>query len=132
VTDQQPQVQHPQVSESPKTDRLAQTNAQKLAQRTPSKSALAQTPGTVAPPPAKAAEPPVQREVQRGAKCEDMDESMIPAMIDQAEKSLARGKYDAAQRQFGTVLGCQPSNGRAREGLEHVRRAREAEGTSSN
>jgi len=132
-SDQQPPEQHPQPSESAKTDKQSQPNAQKLAQKTSLKVVPAQASGPVAPPAPRAVEPPVQREpAQRGGRCDDMDESMIPAALDQAEKSLARGKYDAAQRQFGSVLGCQPSNGRARDGLERVRRAKEAESHSSN
>jgi hypothetical protein len=78
------------------------------------------------PQPAPPAPKPAEPQAQPRGRC-DLDQSQIPGAIDQAEKSLARGKYADAQRQFGTVLACEPGNGRAREGLERVRRAREAE-----
>ncbi len=132
-SDQRSQPQKAQASENSKTDRQAQILAQKNAQKASPKAPQPQTVASTAPVAQKVAEPPAQREpVQRAGKCDDLDESMIPAAIDQAEKSLARGKYDAAQRQFGAVLGCQPGNGRARDGLDRVRRAKEAEGLSSN
>lgn len=94
--------------------------AQPVAQRVEERA-------VVAPPqPAVVAPKPPEPQAQPRGRC-DLDQSQIPGAIDQAEKSLARGKYADAQRQFGTVLACEPGNGRAREGLERVRRAREAE-----
>ncbi|MGA3161123.1 MAG: hypothetical protein ABSC77_07885 [Terracidiphilus sp.] len=78
---------------------------------------------TQAPPPPKAVEPPP---AQRG-KC-DLEPSQYSGQIDQAERNLARGKYADAERQFSAVLACDPSNGRAKEGLERARMAaRESE-----
>jgi hypothetical protein len=79
-------------------------------------------PQPVQPPAPKVVEVPQSSK----SNC-DLDSSQIGGALDQAEKSLARGKYDAAQRQFRDVLACEPGNSRARSGLERVRQAREAE-----
>jgi type IV secretory pathway VirB10-like protein len=57
-----------------------------------------------------------------GGRC-DLDQQEIPEELDTAERSLARGLYNDAERQFGAVLGCEPGNGRARAGLERVKKA---------
>jgi len=75
-------------------------------------------------PPAPSARPP---ETQ-GGRC-DLDRTQLPQEIEQAQKSLARGKYRDAQRQFGAVLACEPGNSSAREGLERVRSAIAAGGS---
>jgi hypothetical protein len=56
-----------------------------------------------------------------------LDPSQYAAELEQADKSLSRGKYTDAQRQFGAVFECEPGNARAREGLERVKRQRDAE-----
>lgn len=53
------------------------------------------------------------------ASC-DLDQSMVPKMLDQAERSRAQGDYPAARRQFLRVLACEPNNPRARSGLDHT------------
>jgi hypothetical protein len=60
------------------------------------------------------------------SKC-DMSASEISGTLDLAERSFQRSKYDAAERQFRTVLSCDPNNPRAREGLEKVHAAKESE-----
>jgi hypothetical protein len=70
---------------------------------------------------------PVPEPKQAKRTC-DLDEQEIPDEIDTAERSLARGHYQDAQRQFGAVLGCEPGNARARAGLERVKRAVDARG----
>jgi hypothetical protein len=98
----------------------------KPAEATAPRNAQANAPAPVQQPAPRAPEPaPAQR-----GRC-DLDPSQIPGAIEQAEKSLARGRYGDAQRQFGSVLACEPGNGRARDGMERTRRAREAEGDSS-
>jgi hypothetical protein len=70
-----------------------------------------------APAPAPAPVP-----VARRGSCE-YDAQELSGLLDAAERSLGRGQYNAAERQFTTVLGCEPGNGRARAGLEKVRQA---------
>lgn len=53
----------------------------------------------------------------------DLDQQEIADEIETAERSLARGTYKDSERQFGAVLACEPGNGRARAGLERVRKA---------
>lgn len=55
----------------------------------------------------------------------DLDPNLIPKALDQAEKSRDQGNYDAAVRQFRSVLACEPDNARARSGLERVLFAKE-------
>jgi hypothetical protein len=78
----------------------------------------------VAPTPAPAPSAPPKR-----GNCE-LDAQELPDLIDAGERSLARGHYGDAERQFGAVLGCEPGNGRARAGLERARRAVQANGSS--
>jgi hypothetical protein len=61
-----------------------------------------------------------------GGKC-DLDANLIPKALDQAEKSRDQGNYDAAVRQFRSVLACEPDNPRARSGLERVLFAKQTE-----
>jgi hypothetical protein len=68
----------------------------------------------------------IGREKPAASKC-DLDPNLIPKALDQAEKSRDRGSYDAAIRQFRSVLSCEPDNARARSGLERVLFAKEAE-----
>jgi hypothetical protein len=70
--------------------------------------------------------PPPAPKPSRG-NCE-LSEGEIPDEIDTAERSLAKGRYPDAERQFGAVLSCEPGNSRARAGLERVHRAVEARG----
>jgi hypothetical protein len=56
------------------------------------------------------------------ARC-DLDPHELLDELDTAERSLARGHYDDADRQFSAVLACEPGNGRARAGLERSRKA---------
>ena len=75
----------------------------------------------VAPPAPKQEQP-----AQRGSKC-DMDQSEILLTLNQAERARGRGKYSDALRQFSDVLACEPNNARAKEGLELVKRAKDAQ-----
>jgi hypothetical protein len=63
---------------------------------------------------------------QNGAQprkgCE-LDQDEVHAQLAQAESSQARGKYKDAQRQFESVLACEPTNARAISGLRTVRQA---------
>jgi hypothetical protein len=61
-----------------------------------------------------------------GGKC-DLDANLIPKALDQAEKSRDQGNYAAAERQFRSVLACEPENARARGGLERVLFAKQTE-----
>jgi len=54
-----------------------------------------------------------------GGKCV-LDPALISKALDQAERSRDQGKYDAAERQFRSVLACEPDNATARNGLERV------------
>jgi hypothetical protein len=53
----------------------------------------------------------------------DLDSSMIPKMLDQAEKTREEGDYAGARRRFLSVLACESTNARAREGLERTESA---------
>jgi hypothetical protein len=53
----------------------------------------------------------------------DLDQSEIRSQLALAESNQARGKYSDAQRQFETVLACEPGNARAVAGLKTVRQA---------
>jgi hypothetical protein len=55
----------------------------------------------------------------------------IPDYLKNAERNRSRGAYGDAERQFAAVLACEPANPQAREGMERVRRARLAAGTSA-
>jgi len=79
-----------------------------------------------AAPAAKPA-PPAKPTAQPRGNC-DLEQSQIGGQIELAEKNLGRGKYKDAQRQFESVLACDPGSGRAREGLARVRQAQMAEG----
>jgi len=70
--------------------------------------------------------PQAPRQDAHASKC-DMSQSEISGTLDLAERSFERAKYDAAERQFRTVLSCEPSNVRAREGLDKVHSAKESE-----
>jgi Flp pilus assembly protein TadD len=61
-----------------------------------------------------------------GGKC-TLDANLIPKALDQAEKSRDQGNYAAAERQFRSVLACEPENARARGGLERVLFAKQTE-----
>lgn len=75
-------------------------------------------------------EPPAKPAKQPDSRC-DLDPSQYVGQIEQAEANMARGKYSAAQRQFESVLACEPGNARARGGLERVHHAQSAEGAPS-
>ena len=49
---------------------------------------------------------------------------LIPNYLSLAETNRNRGQYDAAIRQYNEVLGCEPNNREAQEGL---RRTKDAE-----
>lgn len=66
--------------------------------------------------------PPVITPKSSGGRCY-LDQQEVPEELDTAERSLARGLYNDAERQFGAVLACEPGNGRARSGLDRVRKA---------
>lgn len=59
-------------------------------------------------------------------KC-NLDPQLIPSALNQAELSRDEGKYSAAERQFRSVLACEPENARAKSGLERVLQTKQAE-----
>jgi len=62
---------------------------------------------------------PANQQKVVGGKCV-LDPALISKALDQAERSRDQGKYDAAERQFRSVLACEPDNATARNGLERV------------
>jgi len=72
--------------------------------------------------PAEETSPQVIPPKPSGGRC-DLDQQEIADELETAERSLARGLYSDSERQFGAVLTCEPGNGRARAGLERVRKA---------
>ncbi len=71
------------------------------------------------PASSESGKPPAAGTSAPSASC-DLDQSLVPKMLDQAEGSRAQGDYPAAQRQFLRVLACQPNNPRARSGLDQT------------
>jgi hypothetical protein len=133
------------VGEAPSTSGTAGSTASP-AQPTPPETAVHEAaPNTIAPKENKAAGKPVERTKKDKGKEEraqsktdeepiaptpapkrgncELDAQELPDLIDAGERSLGRGHYEDAERQFGSVLGCDPGNGRARSGLERARRA---------
>jgi hypothetical protein len=53
----------------------------------------------------------------------------IPRYLDMADNNRGRGKYSDAERQYNSVLQCDPENDRARSGLS---RTKQAEAIPSN
>lgn len=119
----QPDRQTRQTARSNKENK-ALSKAAAQAQRESVKEKPAQETHVVAPAP-----PPPEPKIARG-NC-DLDQGELPDEIETAERSLARGSYKDAERQFGAVLGCEPGNGRARAGLDRVRKAIQARGSSA-
>jgi hypothetical protein len=70
--------------------------------------------------------PKPQPSAQSKSRC-DLDQNQLGGQIEQAEKSLARGKYKDALRQFDSVLACEPGNARAQEGLSRAHLAQSTE-----
>lgn len=80
-----------------------------------------------APPSRVAAEASVPAKPTSTANCQLMP-SDIARYLDMADNNRGRGKYSDAERQYNSVLQCEPENERARSGLA---RARQAEAISS-
>lgn len=80
----------------------------------------------VPPPVVVPAAPRQESPAQRGGNC-DLDKGEIAGALGQAQRNLAKGKYDEAIRQFNNVLGCDPNNSSARDGIQRAKSAKEAE-----
>jgi hypothetical protein len=74
--------------------------------------------------------PKAPRDLGRGTNC-NLPANAIPDYLKNAERNRSRGAYRDAERQFSAVLACEPANSLAREGMERVRRARLAAGSSA-
>jgi len=94
-------------AEKRKQERLAKEKA-KAEQ---AKTAAAQ------PTSAKTTEPPQEK----GARGCNLEPGEFGKELEIAQNSYSRGHYDAAARQFGEVVKCEPGNAQAREGLEKAR-----------
>jgi len=70
--------------------------------------------------------PPASKAESRGGNCV-LDQGEISGILGQAQRNLDRGKYDDAIRQFNNVLGCDPNNQRARDGIQKAKNSKEAE-----
>lgn len=64
-----------------------------------------------------------QKSESHGGKC-DLNPRQIPDFLEMADQKRARGSYGDAERQYNAVLGCEPGNTRAREGLAKTRAAK--------
>jgi len=108
---------------------------QAAAQASP--AASVQAPAKVETPAAKPAEAESPRE--RAKKQRENAAKEIPAAggcdvglagakrtLERANNSLHAGKYDEAERDFKSILGCEGASAQARVGLEEVRAKREA------
>jgi hypothetical protein len=127
-TPQQPPTQVTQSVQPAHSKPLPQPPAQKAQ---PRQDTRPQAPSQSKEEPPKPKEPPQKPTAQpnSNSKC-DLDQSQLGGQIEQAEKSLARGKYKDASRQFESVLACDSGNARAQEGLTRVHQAELAEGSS--
>ena len=74
----------------------------------------------IKPPAARPEKTPLPA-TQRSARC-SIEAYEIPQYLDLADKNRNRGDYDAAEREYTTVLGCQPGNRAARDGLARLNR----------
>jgi tetratricopeptide (TPR) repeat protein len=55
----------------------------------------------------------------------------IPRYLDMADNNRGRGKYSDAEREYNSVLQCDPENGRARTGLNRTKQAEAIPSSSS-
>ncbi|HXA56266.1 MAG TPA: protein kinase [Candidatus Acidoferrum sp.] len=91
--------------------------------------------GKSAPPPAKNAVPPAQTAATTPApppatqpkpasteNCQ-LIPSDVPRYLDMADSNRGRGKYSDAEREYNSVLQCDPQNDRARTGLARTKQA---------
>lgn len=73
----------------------------------------------IKPPVARPEKTPLPA-TQRNGRC-SIEAYEIPQYLDLADKNRNRGDYDAAEREYTTVLGCQPGNRAARDGLARLK-----------
>lgn len=64
----------------------------------------------------------VKKPEQPRGDCEYTSDQ-IPGLLARAESSRVRRQYPDAKRKFAEVLACEPSNARAKEGMEQVKQA---------
>lgn len=64
-----------------------------------------------------AADPQPKLQKHQEGNCA-LDSSMLPRMLDQADRNREQGNYADAARQYRSVLACDPKNPRAFNGLE--------------
>jgi hypothetical protein len=83
------------------------------------KDSIPEKPAQSSATPSASTQSQLNKQKGASARC-DLDPNLIPKALDQAEKSRDQGNYDAATRQFRSVLACEPDNARARSGLERV------------
>lgn len=104
----------------------AETTTQKPTEPTKKgkKDKLSQT--QTATPDADVQKAPVVAEVKKPEQprgdCEYTSDQ-IPGLLARAENSRVRRQYPDAKRKFAEVLACEPSNSKAKEGLELVKQA---------
>jgi hypothetical protein len=124
-----PIVQQQAVSDQPSPQVHAQPAVQRPVEpsaRDKKRGKQAQTPATKAEAETTAEAPESRKPEQPRAGCEFPPEE-IPSLLGQAENLRARRQYPAARRKFTEVLACEPSNVRAKEGLNQVKQAMEAD-----
>jgi hypothetical protein len=66
---------------------------------------------------------PAKSEKGAGGRC-DLNPRQIPDFLEMADRNRARGNYRDAEREYNAVLGCDPRNARAHEGLAKTRAAK--------
>ncbi len=66
---------------------------------------------------------PAKSEKPAGGRC-GLNPREIPGFLEMADQKRARGSYGDAERQYNAVLGCEPGNTRAREGLAKTKIAK--------
>lgn len=90
----------------------------------PEKKATPQTASaTTAPTPAPPPAPTAQAEAPKPTANCQLISSDIPRYLEMADNNRGRGKYTDAEREYNSVLQCDPENERARSGLARTKEA---------
>jgi len=93
------------------------------ATKKPEKKTPVQTASTTAAPAQPAPAPAPQAEAPKPTANCQLIPSDIPRYLEMADNNRGRGKYTDAEREYNSVLQCDPENERARSGLARTKQA---------
>jgi hypothetical protein len=101
---------------------ISTTKTKSEREREDKKHKKDQQPGIVSPEPKQVptpdpAPPPVVDRTPKPTRGCDIENGQISSYLARADKALGSGNYSNAKRLFNEVLGCEPGNAHAREGL---------------